>query len=154
MQLKYYKNMKNKKGFTLIELLVVIAIIGILAAIVLVSLRGAPGKAKDARIQTALNQARTQAEMIWVDDSTYADLCNAGTLNDTSVNYGTELSAIENDIYSQQSSDSVQCFADTDSYCISASLASDATKYFCIDSTGNVVNGAAAACATANDTCS
>jgi len=146
--------MKNKKGFTLIELLVVIAIIGILAAIVLVSLRGAPGKAKDARIQTALNQARTHAEMIWVDDSTYADLCSAGILNEAAVHYSTELTAIQRDIYSQQSSDSVQCFADIDSYCISAALASDATIYFCIDSSGNVVGDAAAACTTSNDTCS
>jgi len=145
--------MKNKKGFTLIELLVVIAIIGILAAIVLVSLRGAPGKAKDARIQSALNQARTHAEMIWVDDSTYGALCDvANTLNDGTGNYMTELGALENDIYAQQSVNSVQCFADVDSYCISAGLASDATTYFCIDSAGNVVNKATI-CINSNSTC-
>ena len=64
---------KNKKlGFTLIELLVVIAIIGILAAIVLVSLSSARQRAQQSRVQSSMAQVRAIAEMAF-DGAIYPD---------------------------------------------------------------------------------
>ncbi len=141
LSLNRVNNMKSKKGFTLIELLVVIAIIGILAAIVLVSLRNAPNRAKDARIKTNINQVRTQAELISAAEGSqgYTDLCDTGKLNTTDHD---ELSALQDDIALQQGKTSatvvLSCFATQTAYCVKAQLMTDADKYFCIDSTGRV----------------
>jgi len=66
----------KSKGFTLIELLVVIAIIGILATIILVSMGGARGKARDARRESDVRQIALAMEMYYDDVSHY--LTNAG----------------------------------------------------------------------------
>src|SRR4051812_1934901 len=76
-------NKTNKEqGFTLIELLVVIAIIGILSSVVLASLNTARGKGADATIKGNLDQIRTQAEVVYDNNSpnSYLNLCTNATV--------------------------------------------------------------------------
>ena len=72
--------MRNKHlGFTLIELLVVIAIIGVLAAVVLVSLSSARAKSRDARRISDAHQVQTALELFFNDTGGYPDAITPGT---------------------------------------------------------------------------
>jgi len=67
-------------GFTLIELLVVIAIIGILSAVVLVSLSSARSKGIDASVKSNLAGPREQAELFFYGNgNSYVNVCNNAT---------------------------------------------------------------------------
>lgn len=63
----------KSKGFTLIELLVVIAIIGVLSAVVLVSLNSARAKSRDARRLSDVRQIMTALEIYYNDNGAYPD---------------------------------------------------------------------------------
>ena len=145
---------KTIKGFTLVELLVVIAIIGILAAIVLVSLTGATDRAKDARITADLSQVRSKAVLFYADKTSYASTCAGDTLDDSD----TELKTIENDIMAQLGSTATttdtKCYSTGAAYCAAARLITTGKGWFCVDSTGVAGSGyASTSCDSANANC-
>ena len=140
---------KKQKGFTLIELLVVIAIIGLLAGIVLVSLGGARDSARNARIQGALQQTRSIAELVYNDASplAYSSLCSGTQFNSGHATYGTQLTNLGSDISTQNNGTEALCYALGDNYCVSAALVGGTTA--CISSTGQTGNDPCAAATTA-----
>ena len=86
-----HQKQKLSSGFTLIELLVVIAIIGVLAAIVLVSINNARTKAKDVRRKADISQIQKALELYYDDNRQYptsggstAPGANWNTSNDAS----------------------------------------------------------------------
>jgi prepilin-type N-terminal cleavage/methylation domain-containing protein len=118
----------NNKGFTLIEMLVVIAVVGILAATVLTSIGPARSKAKDTRIQSALQQLRSLKEIAY---------------NATSGNYDAisddKWTEFENEIKNNDGSDEIlgsENSIDQENYYYYSALASDKNKYYCVDSEG------------------
>lgn len=81
------RNNLKQAGFTLIELLVVIAIIGILSAVVLVSLNSARQKSRDARRLSDVRQIMTALEIYYNDNGGYPDQTAAGA-NPTAASIG------------------------------------------------------------------
>jgi prepilin-type N-terminal cleavage/methylation domain-containing protein len=71
------QKLRKYAGFTLIELLVVIAIIGILAAVVLVSLNSARLKSRDARRVSDIHQLQTALELYYNDCGGYPQQATA-----------------------------------------------------------------------------
>ena len=139
--------MKNK-GFTLIELLVVIAIIGILSAIVLASLDTARNKGADAAVKSNLDNARAQAENFYDSNSTsYFGACSNNATGILPMMQGAQqaggATAINTTYNVGGTASTVTCHDSTGGtlatgtgWAAEAPLKTDATKFWCVDSTG------------------
>jgi general secretion pathway protein G len=62
---------RNQDGFTLIEIMVVILILGLLATIVVQSLRGAADKAKRTKAQADISEIKTALDRFYLDNGFY-----------------------------------------------------------------------------------
>jgi prepilin-type N-terminal cleavage/methylation domain-containing protein len=117
----------REKGFTLIELLVVIAIIAILAAIVLVSVANVRNRSYDSRVESALNQIRTQAEIVYEESNPNAYTtvaCAHADINPLCVDINSIIGA------------NPTIAASANAYCAESVLKSSTSEYWCTDSTG------------------
>jgi prepilin-type N-terminal cleavage/methylation domain-containing protein len=142
----------NKKGFTLIELLVVIAIIGILSALILVSMTGAQNSAKDARIKAAMDQMRSVAEIYKMNvggGTSYGTAVALGTCASAGFPTSTDGALLCTDINAQGGAAAAVTINTAGvSYCFSKALNTSPVTYNCVDSAGYVKTSATAICAS------
>lgn len=125
------KTKNTQSGFTLLELIVVIAIIGILTAIIVVSLVDSRNKGKDGNLFSTLSNARAQASLYFTNNAStgYEDVCT------TSQNVEPR-GVLEFVTSANTLSDGVTCDSSETAWAMEAHLNAE-DKYFCVDSNGS-----------------
>lgn len=104
---------------------------------------------KDVEIISFLNQLRTLAYLIYVDEASYDCLCNKGRIN-LSGNY-EELERIDGDVLNRGSK--VICYSAENEYCIEAGLIAEEGIFYCADASGFVDRVEGSSCAKDNMKC-
>lgn len=135
--------MKTNKGFTLNEILIAIAILGILLAIVYVSLTSSRDRAADKAIQSNLSGIIGISSIIYSQNNTYGDFCTnpkvvaqielakkaAGITTPTITNLSTPGSSTQ-----------AACHINNDDiWAISVPLKSNPSNSYCVDSKGTLI---------------
>ncbi len=126
--------MQKKQGFTLIELLVVIAIIGILSAIVLASLSTARNKANDAKVQGQMSSMRAAAEIYYGNNGNSYGAMAACTGGNTGNNlFGDTTSGMSGLV---TATPGANCYSNATNWVVATAMPSNASNFWCVDSTG------------------
>jgi len=86
---------KAQEGFTLIEIMVVIAIIGLLATLVVQSLRGATDKAKRTKAMADIAELKTALDRYYIDNGSYPTSDQGLTALVTASGQGTQATNYE-----------------------------------------------------------
>ncbi len=76
---------RDQSGFTLIELLIVIVILGVLAAIVVFSVRGITDRGDKSACKANLSTVQTASEAYYAKNSTYATAVDDATHTSTTL---------------------------------------------------------------------
>lgn len=139
---------KSERGFTLIELLVVCAIIGVLAAMVMVSLSYTRARANDTRVRASMNQFRNMAEIYYSSqNSSYLgfDTCIAFPTSGNCITQpiADAILQLRNDVeFHNDDPGSVEAESDVRDFCVSAPLRTTPTTFVCVESSGAILDTA------------
>jgi prepilin-type N-terminal cleavage/methylation domain-containing protein len=132
--------MLNNRGFTLMEVLMYVIIVGILASIVMSSIRIARESGNDSAIKADLNNIRTEASNFFDTNNSY------GTAGTSCTEPGSVFNSprIENQISSAESisSQPATCANSATKWVISIPLRNE-TGSWCVDEQGTARSGTA-----------
>jgi len=121
---------KNRVGFTLVEVLVVVAITGLLATIILVSMRDSRDKGRDAGIKSSMLELTKASEFLYSNTASYEGVCNT---EDTTLSGNGDFGRIN--IYIIRQNGTVSCKDSENRYAIISSL--NQADCWCVDSDGD-----------------